>query len=167
MSELATQERLQPSVLDRLMDNEPQRQREAVSQRSITTAQLRESVLRDLTWLFNTENLEAVHPLGNYPEVAKSVLNYGLPVLSGRTATSLDLIDLEDRIRQIIIEFEPRILPDSLIVRGSHSTDEMTTKALRFELEGNIWALPIPVRFLLQTELDIDGNFSISRRLGG
>ena len=60
MAELTPKERLQPSLLDRLTDNEPDRRLEGRDLRVLSPQRLRESVRRDLTWLFNAVNLAAV-----------------------------------------------------------------------------------------------------------
>ena len=109
-------DRLQPALLDRITDDA--RETDAVDdQRVMTKAQLRQAVLRDLNWLFN-----AVQPLGAaatpYPGVADSVLNFGLPPLSGQLASKIDVSVLERAIRQAILRFEPRILRETLEVRA-------------------------------------------------
>src|SRR5262245_46106408 len=81
MAELTQKERLQPSLLDRLTDHEPEHRQEAREKRILSPAKLRESVRRDLTWLFNTPNMATMIDLANFPQVASSVLNYGLPSL--------------------------------------------------------------------------------------
>src|SRR5258706_16299014 len=104
--------RLQPALLDRLTDDSRGDRVEAEDHRVMSKAQLRQAVLRDLGALFN-----AVQPLGPiaeiYPLLAGSVLNFGLPPLSGQLASKLDVSVLEAAIRQAIVRFEPRILPDS------------------------------------------------------
>jgi type VI secretion system protein ImpF len=84
MAELTPKERLQPSLLDRLTDNEPDKQQEAREKRVLSMRKLRESVQRDLAWLLNSGNLETVQDLDDYPLVSHSVINYGLPDLAGR-----------------------------------------------------------------------------------
>ena len=59
MAELTPQERLQPSLLDRLRDDEPSTQVESRDKRILSMAALRESVMRDIGWLLNTEDLES------------------------------------------------------------------------------------------------------------
>jgi type VI secretion system protein ImpF len=58
MAELTPQERLQPSLLDRLTDEEPDQLQESREKRVLSMSRLRDFVLRDLAWLFNAE-----HPL--------------------------------------------------------------------------------------------------------
>ena len=54
-----SQDRLQPALLDRLTDEEPDRKLEPREQRALSKARLRQAVLRDLAWLFNTVKLES------------------------------------------------------------------------------------------------------------
>ena len=53
MAELTAQERLQPSLLDRLVDSAPGEQVEGDDKKVLTKQALRQAVLRDLGWLFN------------------------------------------------------------------------------------------------------------------
>jgi type VI secretion system protein ImpF len=52
--QLPPQERLQPALLDRLTDDEPDKKLEPRENRVLSKRKLRESVLRDLGWLFNS-----------------------------------------------------------------------------------------------------------------
>ena len=158
MPELSQKERLQPCLLDRLTDDEPQKLSEPRDKRIMTIEQLRNSVIRDLSWLMNTENLESAHDLVEFPLVSQSTLNYGLPVLSGHAAATLNVFELEQRIRNAILNFEPRILADSLTVRAIYASQEMSKNALNFEIDGDLWAEPTPMRFLVHTELDLESG---------
>lgn len=162
MAELTHQERLQPSLLDRLTDDEPGQSREARNRRVLTTAQLRERVLRDLNWLLNSVWLEATTDLSECPFVAHSVLNYGVPDFAGLTSSSIDAFALERIVRQAILNFEPRIQSNTLRVRVVGQQDEMGPNALTFEIEGELWARPIPIELFLKTEVDLEtGHISV------
>jgi len=60
MAELTQKERLQPSLLDRLTDDEPHSQQEPRDKRVLSMHRLRESVLRDVSWLLNADSMESV-----------------------------------------------------------------------------------------------------------
>src|SRR3954468_22601424 len=107
-------DRLQPALLDRLPDGEPDKKVEPREVRVFSKRRLRQAVLRDLAWLFNATRLEATDDLSRTPLVRRSVLNFGLPALSGTEASSLDIGDLARAIRDAILTFEPRILPATL-----------------------------------------------------
>jgi type VI secretion system protein ImpF len=168
MAELVNQERLQPSLLDRLVDDAPEEQQESRERRVLSLRKLREGVLRDLSWLLNASNLASTVDLDSYPEVARSVLNFGMPDFAGLSASSVDIGALEETVRQVILHFEPRILPHTLRVRAVQNTDQMNHNALGFDIEGELWAQPMPVQLYLKTELDLEAGFvNIVDYLGG
>lgn len=154
---------LQPALLDRLTDREPEKQEESRTRRVISLKRLRESVIRDLGWLFNTAALSVTEDLSAYPYVEHSVLNYGIPDLSGKISSSLDTRELERAVRQAIWDFEPRILRNTLRVRADVEQDAMNRSCLTFEIEGELWAHPAPTRLFLKTEVDLEnGNVAMS-----
>jgi len=162
MAELTQKERLQPSLLDRLTDNEPDQRQEPRDKRVLSPSRLRESVRRDLTWLFNTPNLATVMDLANFPAVAESVINYGLPSLSGRTTGSVDIPEMERLLRQAIWTFEPRLNKSSIRVRLVADPLLMSHNALSFSIEAELWAQPIPLRLFLKTDIDLEaGNANV------
>jgi type VI secretion system protein ImpF len=151
------QDRLQPALLDRLTDAEPGRSVEAPEARVLSKSRLRGSVLRDLAWLLNATRLESVTDLSHLPYVRSSVLNYGLPALSGHGASSLDITDLSRAVREAILNFEPRILPASLQVRAMLEPGQMDHhNVIGVEIRGQLWAQPVPVEFLARTEFDLE-----------
>jgi type VI secretion system protein ImpF len=156
MAELTQRERLQPSLLDRLTDESPKDRDESRESRVLSLQRLRECVLRDLSWLLNTENAEPVLDLDAYPAVLTSVINYGIPTVAGLTASGLDLKKLEAQVRNSIIAYEPRILEKDLRVTAYYSDELMSRKTLMFEIDGELWAQPVPLRMYLRTELDLE-----------
>src|SRR5262245_65795480 len=88
--EVGARDALQPALLDRLTDHDPTRKVEGRDERVLSRAQLRASVLRDLTWLFNSTNLASSVDLSAYPLAAESTLNYGLAPLAGNPVASLE-----------------------------------------------------------------------------
>jgi type VI secretion system protein ImpF len=167
MAEQIVRERLQPSLLDRLTDDEPGKAVESRDRRVISLERLRECVLRDLGWLLNTGRLAQLEDLGPYPEVARSVLNYGSLDLTGRLLSSADLAELEAAVRQAIWDFEPRILRDTLRVRSVIDTEAMGGNSITFEIEGSLWAQPMPMRMFMHTEIDLEtGHVEVVERSG-
>jgi len=150
------EEQLQPALLDRLTDDQPDKKLEPRMERVISKRRLRDAVLRDLTWLFNTTRLDPDMDPATLPNARRSVINYGLPALSGQTASSLDVSDLERGIRQAIIDFEPRILPGSLHVRALESGQFENHNVIGVEISGQLWAQPLPIELLVRTEIDLE-----------
>jgi len=167
LAELTPKERLQPSLLDRLMDNEPDKTQESREQRVFSLTRLRDAALRDLAWLLNTTNLAAGQDLSAYPAVANSVVNYGIPDLSGMTVSGMDVGVLERTLRQAIADFEPRILRHTLSVRLEVNESQMSRNAMTFLIEGELWAQPVPLRLYLKSEIDLDiGDVKVSGQAG-
>lgn len=157
MPELTPLERLQPALLDRLTDEEPDKKQEAREQRVMSKSRMRQAVLRDLAWLFNATRLEADTDLSRAPNAQRSVINFGLPAMSGRAATSVDVSELERSIRQAILDFEPRILPGSLEVKGLVVASELDHhNVIGVEIRGQLWAQPVPLELLVRTEIDLE-----------
>ena len=155
MAELAPRERLQPSLLDRLSDDEPGNAVESRERRVLSLRTLREGVLRDLAWLLNSTNLLSVLDAARLPYVANSVINYGVPDISGTPVSGLNLNQLERGIRQAIWDFEPRLIRSSVSVRAIAAAQVGYNKMV-FEIEADLWAQPYPERLYLKTELDLD-----------
>jgi type VI secretion system protein ImpF len=156
MAELTPKERLQPSLLDRLTDDEPDKRQESREKRVLSPSRLRESVRRDLTWLFNTVNLASTQNLDDYPEVERSTVNFGLPDLAGRTASSVDRLAIERLLRRAVWDFEPRLTRQAVRVKLIIDPDKMNHNAMCFAIEAELWAQPLPLRLFLRTDLDLE-----------
>ena len=154
---LLPQDRLQPALLDRLTDEEPDKKQEPREARILSKSRMRQSVLRDLAWLFNSTRLEAITNLARVPNVRRSVVNFGLPALSGWTASSLDISELARAVREAILAFEPRILPASLQVKTVFEAGTLDHhNVIGVEIHGELWAQPVPLEFLVRTEFDLE-----------
>jgi type VI secretion system protein ImpF len=157
MAELSLQERLQPVLLDRLTDEEPLKTKEPREQRVVSKSRLRQAVLRDLAWLFNASRLESHVDFRTAPLARRSVINFGLPAFSGRTAAALEPIDLERAIATAIRDFEPRILPQTLEVRALMSESQHERhNVIGVEIHGQLWSQPVPLEMLVRTEIDLE-----------
>ena len=166
MAEAGARDTLQPALLDRLTDHDPTHRVESRQERIITRTQLRASVLRDLSALFNTTNLSSEVDLTAYPLVAESTVNYGLAPLSGTLVSSMNLPELERVLKDAILRFEPRILPHTLSVRSIAATEPLTHhNVVSFEIRGDLWAQPYPLELLLKTDVDLEsGEMRIAER---
>jgi type VI secretion system protein ImpF len=154
MAELTPIEKLQPCLLDRLTDDDPGNQKESRLQRVVSPQKYRAGVLRDLEWLFNSHaypQLEGMAPfrLKDYPEACRSVINYGIPELCGVTAPDMDR--LQEELSEAVQVFEPRITRRSLNIRGT-----IERNLVIFDVEGDLWALPLPEHLHLKTTVDLE-----------
>jgi type VI secretion system protein ImpF len=65
-------------------------------------------------------------------------------------------------LRQAVIDFEPRILPATLSIRIIESEDSNSMNNLAFEIEGQLWAHPLPEHLHVRTTMDLElGTFEI------
>ena len=156
MAQLTPKERLQPSLLDRLLAPHPDQRGAPLT---ISLEVLRESVRRELAALLSAAALEAVEPeLERCAQVRRSTVNFGLSALSGRTASSVNMLQLERQLARAIREFEPRIAAHSVRVRSVGAAGHKSYNRLHFEIEGELWAQPLPQKLLLRTELDLESG---------
>ena len=159
--------KLQPSLLDRITDLHPDKKKESKSQQQLSQQEYKAAVIRDLVWLLNSSSLDTVFDLDAYPAVRHSVLNYGLPDISGHTANSVDTQALEKSLKRVVYEFEPRIVPNSLKLAVHSDPDEMSHNSLQFEIEGVVFEQPMPFQVMLRSRLDLEsGDFEISEHNG-
>jgi type VI secretion system protein ImpF len=168
VADLTPKERLQPSLLDRLADDEPDKRQEGADKRILSLQRLRESVRRDLTWLLNTPNLSSLQDLDDYREVEGSTLNFGIPDLSGHTASSIDATGVAKLLKAAIVHFEPRLLKDSVKVRIVVDPDQHSPNAVCFAVEADLWSQPLPLKLYFRTELDLeDGEARVTEVSAG
>lgn len=151
-TEIEPRDRLQPALLDRLIRDEGD------AARVISKSELRQAVLRDLSWLFNATQAHATWS-EQHPSLAGTVLNFGMPPLAGRQLSKLDIARLERTIAETIRRFEPRILADTLSVHAIEPTSVLDThNMIEFEIRGQLWAQPVPLELLLRTQMDLEAG---------
>lgn len=135
-----------PSLLDRLLDEEPGVSQEPAPRRYQNVAQLKKAVARDLEDLLNTRREALVNLPDEFTELNQALLMYGLPDF-----TSLNLLSHHDRnrIRRVlenaIATFEPRLRHVKVVLEEPRPND----RALRFRVEALLHVEPAsePVRF--------------------
>ena len=157
MAELTPLERLQPALLDRLIDDTPDKKQEPREQRLLTRQRFRQAVLRDLGWLFNAARPTMDATMAACEHAQHSVVNSGLPSMSGETASTFDVVALEASIRQAIVDFEPRIDASTLIVEAKVAQVALDHhNQLQVQIRGSMWAQPVPIELLLRTDVDLE-----------
>lgn len=180
MSDLKPLERLQPALLDRLIDMEPNKKREPRENQFLSKELLRLAVLRDLAWLFNATRPRSPAWLLNtrrdgppawldertpkrfldwsrLKEARDSVLCFGLPSLAGETESTLDVVGLEASVRRSILDFEPRIVAATLKVKAEAAPAGMSHhNIIGLRISGQLWAHPVPLDLLLRTSVNLE-----------
>ncbi len=163
-------------LLDRLLELERLRLFETRQQLVISRERLKELVLRDLEFLFNTESftftplrltdepVDDPPALDDFPLARRSVVNYGLPPLAGKVGGDMDLDALGREVAEIIRTFEPR-LREPIVVKAVYDPEMAAPNTLSFEIEAYLWAQPMPLRLLLRALVDLeDGGASVVER---
>jgi type VI secretion system protein ImpF len=154
-------EKIQPCLLDRLTDENPEAVKESRNERVISVKRYREGVLRDLIWLLNAKAHTERDGLDEFPEVARSVLNFGTRDLCGLISSSLDLGTLEQEIAEAMRRLEPRINPGSLAVTAVSGAQKFAN-GIAIEIRGDLWAYPVPEQLYIRTEIDLDtGKYTV------
>lgn len=133
---------------------------------------LREAVRRDIEALFNTERFEALPmltdlemeqapndppALEDFPEVRRSVVNFGVPPFSGRSSRDFDRDVLAREIRAILATFEPRLKPGAtkvIVTLGDKAA------GLKIEIDALLIMAPAPERLRLRTMIDLDNGLA-------
>jgi type VI secretion system protein ImpF len=140
-------------------------QLETPDRRAMSMTRLREAVMRDLGWLFNASGMDDIVNLESYPEVRRSVLNFGLRSLAGRPVTSIDPLDVARRIRDSIGVFEPRL--SSVRVTPEVRDEGAEGMTLSFLVEAELWGQPMAQQLSLRTSIDMDtGDVLVANRVG-
>ncbi len=139
------------SILDRLLDDDPQTQNDIDKSRHQQLRELRDSVRRDLQNLLNTRH-RMVSPPEEYSQLEISLLNYGLPDLA-----AINIADLEKKksftrlLEKILSDFEPRFKT----VKVQHITNTNTTdRTLKFRIDATLYADPAPEIVVFDSVLD-------------
>jgi type VI secretion system protein ImpF len=156
-------ERLQPSLLDRLTDDAPTERQETRAHRAIDISRLREIIKRDLAWLLNTNNIENMIDTKAYPNVTRSVLNYGVGEVAGEYSTSQRAELIRKSIHRAISIHEPRIITGSAAVELREEDNKGETQ-IAFDIHADMWAQPVPLELFLRSKVDVTtGEVTLDR----
>lgn len=154
-------QQLLPTLFDRLFDNAPHKLKESELEYAVDKKQMMNIVRRDLAFLFNTSSIEREVVRDDYPMVACSVINYGIPPLAGEHMASKSWQEMEGIIRRAIIDFEPRIIAKSLLIRPVSNLAQLGDKVynmMAFTVKGQIYLEPYPLEFTMQSAVDVENS---------
>jgi type VI secretion system protein ImpF len=140
------------SVLDRLIDLEPNNRMENSLSRSQSVRLLKNAVRRDLEWLLNSRRI-CDPPDEGLKEVNHSTYNYGLPDLSALTMLSSG--DRNRLVRQVlatISQFEPRLANVRLVMVEA---PDSAKKDVRLRVEAMLRMDPVPEPITFDTVIEL------------
>jgi len=130
-----------PSLLDRLLDDDPEVSKEPVTSRIQDLRAYEGAVARDLEALLNSRHETLEELPSEFVEVNRSLVTYGLPDL-----TSLSLLSQDDRnrirraVEQAITVFEPRLLRVRVALEAPRERD----RGLHFRIDALLRVDPTP-----------------------
>jgi type VI secretion system protein ImpF len=166
MADLNPRDRLQPFLIDRLVDDDPGNQKESRDRNVLSPQQLKASILRDIAWLFNTPAPVDGDGYDEFPQVANSVLNYGVPDLTGATASSVRAGDLERGFLKALHMFESRLAKHGLVVQVKE--DMEAPNVISLTISGEVLSNQLPERMYIKTEVDLElGQVKLKETTGG
>lgn len=141
MARVDKKKKLRPSILDRLLDDEPENNNEVDPGQHQKLRQLRNSVRRDLENLMNAR-FRVMEPNEEFQELDNSLLNYGLPDLATINITDLDKRkEFTSKMEKILKGFEPRF--KDVNVSYMENNDNLD-RTLRFRIDATLYADPSP-----------------------
>jgi type VI secretion system protein ImpF len=159
MAKIATDQPLVPSLLDRLLDDEPEVKREPSKMRQQVLRELKQSVRRDLENLLNTRRRARPRP-PELEELERSLVNYGLPdFVGGSLASDDDREAFRQTVEKVIRTFEPRFKAVQV-----HLVDaaEPLNRTLRFRIDALLYAYPAPEVVVFDSAVEpVTGNFEV------
>jgi type VI secretion system protein ImpF len=161
MARIDEEIRITPSVLDRLLDFEPDVSKEAAKSRSKSLRELKQSVRRDMEWLLNTRRYVDELP-ETLEETTRSLANYGLPDFTGiSTKNTAEQKRLIKEIETAIKTFEPRLIDLKVSVEPIDNTE----RALKFRIDGRLQIEPSPEPVTFDTVLQLgSGEYMVKEK---
>ena len=151
MASIDKKKLLRPSILDRLIDNEPHIQVEADTGQFQKIKNLRQSVRHDLENLLNSR-FRIVSPPEDFEHLEQSLLNYGLPDLATININSAENKKAFTRnLEKQIKNFEPRFQSVKVNYRENKNKKNRT---LHFRIDAVLYADPTPETIIFDSILE-------------
>ena len=151
---------IQTSILDRLIDREPEVSRETVHSQLADIRAVKQSVIRDMENLLNTRR--KIFPVPEeFREVNNSLFVYGLPDFSSLNPRSPQVKQMLRRdVEKTVARFERRLKNIKVQLEMS---DKMEQR-IRFRITGILHMEPLIEPVTFDTYFDINkGNYTIAR----
>ena len=148
------------SVLDRLIDTDPEASRDPPPTRGQHMAMLRAAVRRDLEELLNTRRRCVGWP-HSLDELDQSVVGYGIPDFTGANmSTDADQFAFLLEVERTIKRFEPRFKVVEVTRLGNRNDIE---RSLSFRIYAEMYAEPAPEPMTFDSVLDpLSRNFTVA-----
>jgi type VI secretion system protein ImpF len=141
MAKVSPDQPLLPSVLDRLLDDDPTVSRDPPRNRYQVLREVKQSIRRDLENLLNTRRQPRPLPAG-LEELEASLISYGVPDVSGSGFGSTKGAEkFRTILEEVIARWEPRFLRVSVSLTQQ---GEQIDRTLRFRIDALLRTDPAP-----------------------
>jgi type VI secretion system protein ImpF len=155
MNRISDDRQLVPTILDRLLDDNPGQARDPLRTSGFLLRELKKSVRRDLENLLNTRYRCRDIPT-HLEELETSLLNYGIPDFTGAVfANEDDRKDLRRIIERIIRRFEPRFKEVTVHLDTKPTSND---RVIRFRIDALLHADPAPEPVVFDSQLEPSSN---------
>ena len=161
MSRFDNDIRITSSVLDRLIDYDPEAKQEAAASRQKNLRDLKTAVKRDLEWLLNTRQVVGGIP-DELKETSHSLAAFGLPDFTGVSLKSVaEQVTVRRTIERAISLFEPRLENVQVqLVQGDGGE-----KIMRFRIDARLKVEPAPEPVTFDTLLQLsNGQYVVNEQ---
>jgi type VI secretion system protein ImpF len=150
MARVRPNQPLVQSVLDRLLDNNPEVTREPPAGRHQVLRELKVAVRRDLENLLNTRSRCLPFP-DHSVELKRSLVNYGIPDVTGASLSSAqDRENFVPLLEDVIRRHEPRFRKVKVVLLPGNDPQD---RILRFRIDALLIAEPAPEPIVFDSEL--------------
>lgn len=127
---------------------------------------LRHEILQNIILILNSHSHPRLADLKGDPSLAFSVLGMGLADFCGHSYASLSLSQLQQRIKEQIVYFEPRLDPDSvqilLLTDPLSSVTERSSHTINLEISAKIHPRLLAGQvFRCSTVLDLESGANV------
>ncbi len=144
---------VQQSVLDRLIDLDPESSADPPPNFARSVKQYKASLRRDLEWLLNTRRIPEPAP-DEFEQVQRSLYHYGLPDITSLSRDSTDArARLVREVEQAIAIFERRLA--NVQVTPGESDTESGRRELHFQIQAILRMEPTPEQVVFNTVLEL------------
>lgn len=159
MAELSAEQAVVLSILDRLQDDQPSLSRDPAKTQGEAIFELKQSIRQDLENLLNCRRRGTTWP-AHLSELASSLVNYGLPDLTGLdTGTTESREGLRRTLETVIRTFEPRF--KAVRIRMLDNAEPMD-RTLRFRIDAMVRVDPVTEPVIYDSTVDpVAGNLEI------
>lgn len=147
------------SLVDRLIDREPNLNGDPPVSRAQSVRLLKAALRRDLEWLLNSRRVATAVP-SDFAYLGKSLYFYGLPDFSALSLNSpRDRNSLLRELERSVAYYEPRLQGIRVTLLESPSN---SLRVIRFQIEGLLMMDPAPEQISFDTVLQLNsGEYEI------